>query len=142
MQVREYKPDDFSEVIHLWAETGLGNDQRGDNAEVIEHTLASGGKLLILESDENTIAGTSWLTNDGRRTYLHHFCISAKYQGKGLSKLLLAETLKLAKGMGMQIKIEVHRRNLHAIELYRNAGFSYLGDYLVYIIRDVELLSY
>jgi len=138
MIVRDYKPDDFSDILNIWQETGLSSDQRGDDAEVIARTLLSGGKFLVLEADEGVIAGTSWLTNDGRRIYLHHFSIRPDFQGKGLSKLLLADSVKFARNMGMQIKLEVHRRNLHAIELYKNAGFSYLGDYLIFIIRNFE----
>ncbi len=39
------------------------------------------------------------------------------------------------------VKLEVHRSNKRAIELYKKAGFSYLGDYDVYIIRDATTVK-
>jgi len=100
-----------------------------------------GGQLLLMiNTDSEIIVGTSWLTVDGRRTYLHHFGIHTDYQGKGLSKLLLDASLKLAKSFGMQIKLEVHKDNVKALGLYKTAGFKYLGDYYVYIIRDISTL--
>jgi len=84
------------------------------------------------------IIGTSWLTSDARRIYLHHFGIKPGYRGKGLADLLLKESLEYAKSTGLQIKLEVHKNNKNAIELYKKAGFKYLGDYDVYIIRKIE----
>ena len=55
-----------------------------------------------------------------------------------MSKPLLRESLKIAKEIGLQVKLEVHQHNGRAISLYKNAGFQRLGDYDVYIIRDLS----
>lgn len=142
LHIRDYKAEDFNQVNALWNKTGLGNNQRADDNSVIANTIEKGGKLIILE-DKNTgeIIGTSWITNDGRRLYLHHFGIKISYQGQGLSKLLLQKSLEFAKSMGLQIKLEVHESNTLAIEIYKKAGFNYLGDYNVYIIRDYKKMK-
>jgi ribosomal protein S18 acetylase RimI-like enzyme len=54
---------------------------------------------------------------------------------------LLDASLKLAKSFGMQIKLEVHKENSKAIGLYTKAGFTYLGDYDVYIIRNISSIE-
>ncbi|HBS85649.1 MAG: hypothetical protein A2W91_14200 [Bacteroidetes bacterium GWF2_38_335] len=137
--IRDYVPADFAEMAEMWKLTGLGNPARGDGPEVIEKTLKCGGKMLIMtQADTKRVIGCSWLTNDGRRIYLHHFGIHPDFQGRGLSKPLLAESLKFAKEMKMQIKLEVHRENTTAVNLYKKGGFNYLGDYHVYIVRDIE----
>ncbi|HNY06948.1 MAG TPA: GNAT family N-acetyltransferase [Bacteroidales bacterium] len=137
--IRDYVPCDYEDVIKLWLDIGLGNSQRGDNAEVIAQTLASGGRLFVLANKNNDeILGTSWLTNDKRRLYLHHFGIKKEYQGKGLSKQLMEASLKFAVDCGLQIKIEVHKENLVALNLYKKYGFKYLGDYDVYIVRNLK----
>ncbi|OQX80867.1 MAG: hypothetical protein B6D61_01465 [Bacteroidetes bacterium 4484_249] len=142
LQIRNYKPDDFAEVEKLWKDTGMGGAERGDDAEVIEETFKIGGKLLILENSvSGEIIGTSWLTNDGRRIYLHHFGIKPKYQGNGYSKILLKASLDFARNAGKQIKLEVHKNLSVATELYKKAGFIYLGDYDVYIIRNYQSLN-
>jgi len=137
--IRNYADSDYPEMIRLWEMLGLGGAHRGDDEHVIERTIQMGGQLLLLvDQDSNAIIGTSWLTVDGRRTYLHHFGIHADYQGKGLSDDLLEESLKLAKAIGMQVKLEVHKDNVKALGLYKKTGFRYLGDYLVFIIRDIS----
>jgi ribosomal protein S18 acetylase RimI-like enzyme len=135
---RDYQPEDFDQVNRVWEETGMGGAARGDDAQVIDRTLKAGGKLIaLIDKEADKLIGTSWLTQDARRIYLHHFSILPEYQGIGLSKLLLDESLAFAKKLNMQIKLEVHQDNEIAIHLYEEAGFSYLGDYKVYIIRDV-----
>ncbi len=136
--IRNYNKPDYPGVDELWKETGLGGSERGDNAEVIERTLKHGGKLLIMEDTENgTILGTSWITSNGRRTYIHHFGIKTEYRQKGLGYKLGVETLKYAKDLGCQIKLEVSKNNQPAIRLYRKLGFQPLGDYDIFIIRDL-----
>ncbi|NTW23198.1 MAG: GNAT family N-acetyltransferase [Lentimicrobium sp.] len=134
--IRKYQENDYPEVESFWNKNGLGGSHRGDSIQIVENTLAAGGHLLVMLASDGEIAGTSWLTNDKRRTYLHHFGIAEIFRGKGLSKILLEESLKLAAQDGFQVKIEVHRENLPALNLYKKAGFKYLGDYDVYMIRD------
>jgi ribosomal protein S18 acetylase RimI-like enzyme len=136
--IRNFEPDDFLAVEKFWNESGLGGLHRGDSLKIIEDTLNSGGHLLVMLDGEGSVAGTSWMTNDHRRTYLHHFGIAKMWRGNGLSKVLLEKSLRIAAEDGFQIKIEVHRENHIALNLYKDAGFSYLGDYDVYMIRDLS----
>ncbi len=138
-RIRDYHPVDYEAVSKIWLETGMERPERGDDKNTVERCIKTGGCLLILEDEEtNAIAGTSWITYDGRRLYLHHFGISPGYQGKGLSKYLLEESLQYVKKTGYQIKLEVHSSNRIAINLYQKYGFKYLGDYKVYIIRNTD----
>ena len=137
--IRDYRESDYQALVRLWEKTGLGSAHRADDALVIRKTLLNGGKLLLMEkSSDSSIIGSSWLTNDSRRLYLHHFGISPESQGQGLSKPLLKASVDWARSIKMQLKIEVHRENKVAINLYKKSGFSYLGDYDVYIIRKFD----
>jgi ribosomal protein S18 acetylase RimI-like enzyme len=134
--IRDYHESDYEALTDLWENTGMGGEYRGDDANVINRTINAGGKLLILEiTTEAKIAGSSWLTNDGRRIYLHHFAVKPALQGKGLAKPLLKASIDFAKQKNLQLKIEVNRQNIVALNLYKKFGFEYLGDYDVYIIR-------
>ena len=135
-RVRDFTPADAAAVLELWRETGLGNPARGDDLETVARTLAAGGRLLVLEID-GALVGTSWLTVDGRRTYLHHFGVRPPHQRQGLGRQLLDASLAAARLIGFQVKLEVHRDNAAAIALYRRAGFARLGDYDVFIRREL-----
>jgi ribosomal-protein-alanine N-acetyltransferase len=139
--IREYQEYDYDEIVHFWDLTDMGNPERGDSKETIRRTIEVGGCLLVMETKSSKrICGTSWMTNDGRRILLHHFGILPEYQGKGLSKILLRESLQFVKKKGHQVKLEVHSTNNKAINLYKKFGFAHLGEYNVYIIRDISNL--
>jgi ribosomal protein S18 acetylase RimI-like enzyme len=138
-KIRDYSENDFNELNSLWESTDVGGAHRGDNKEVIRRTIECGGKLIILENNESgKIAGTSWLTCDNRRIYLHHFAVAKEFQGQKLSHILAKASIDYAKQVKMQIKLEVHESNTKAINLYKKHGFGYLGDYKVYIIRNIS----
>jgi [ribosomal protein S18]-alanine N-acetyltransferase len=142
MQIREYCPPDFDEINQLWQDIGLGGSFRGDDEKTIEATLKAGGKLFVLQNlSSGEIIGTSWLTTDQRRIYLHHFGIKTAFQGKGLAWLLMEKSMDFARSACMQIKLEVHKDNQKAIQLYEKWGFKYLGKYFVYIVRDYKSMA-
>lgn len=137
VMIRDYSPEDYPRIIELWKLTGMGDEQRGDDQQVIERSLELGGRLLVMiRQSGNEIIGTSWITFDGRRLHLHHFGIHPDYQGQGLSHRLAEASIAFAREKKTQIKLEVHRNNRKAVSLYKKHGFKYLGDYNVYIIRD------
>jgi ribosomal-protein-alanine N-acetyltransferase len=137
--IRDYRKGDYQGIMDLWIATDLGRPERGDNEKIIEESIRMGGSMQVMEEKASgKIIGTSWMTFDGRRIHLHHFGILPEYQGKGLSKPFLEESLKFVKKKDYQVKIEVSRSNERALNLYKEAGFKYLGDYDVYIIRDLN----
>lgn len=141
--IRGFKSEDYDSVYDLWNRTGLGGVERGDTKTIIELSLELGGKLFVMEDyPDKKIIGTSWMTFDGRRFHLHHFGIDPLYQGKGYSKALLKESLEYAKKKNVQVKLEIHRKNIKAMNLYKKSGFKYLGDYLVFIIRDPDEINF
>lgn len=139
--IREYMSSDYPEVNNLWVAVGIGGAERGDDHAVILRTLALGGKLFLLLSEEGKIIGTSWLSTDGRRTYIHHFAIAPAYQRSGLANRLLHHSLVHAKKERLQVKLEVYRDNLAALNLYKKFKFTSLGDLEVLIIRNLNELD-
>jgi len=139
--IRHFQPSDFDGLMDVWQRTDLGNPRRGDNLEIITQSINMGGQMLIAKDSHGKVIGTSWMTFDGRRIHLHHFGIHPNYQRKGIGLMLAKESLKFVKKKGYQVKLEVHKDNHAAIELYKKLGFTYLGDYDVYIIRDLNSIA-
>jgi ribosomal protein S18 acetylase RimI-like enzyme len=139
MRCRDYRIGDWSAIQELWNATGIGKAFRGDSEVVVQRTLAKGGRFLVLEEvTTGAIAGAVWLTQDGRRFNMHHFGIRPDRQGQGLGRRLLVEALDSVRSAGLPVKLEVHRDNARALELYRHYGFTRVGDLDVLILRDLE----
>ena len=134
---RDYREGDYASLLQLWNATELAQPERRDDAAVINRCNALGGRLLVME-DPSTgeIIGSSWMTWDGRRVYLHHFGIHPDWQNRGLGTKLARASLQWVSRYGRQVKIEVHRDNMAAIRLYKKLGFLAFADYDIYMIRE------
>ena len=141
ISIRDFELQHFDGLSEVWSLTNLGNPQRGDNLDIIMQSISMGGKMLVAVNADDKVIGTSWMTFDGRRIHLHHFGIHPNYQRKGIGKLLVKESLRFVKQKGYQVKLEVHQTNIAAINLYKQFGFTFLGDYDVYIIRDLSTIE-
>lgn len=141
ISIRDFELQDFDGLSEVWSLTNLGNPQRGDNLDIILQSVAMGGKMLVAVNADDKVIGTSWMTFDGRRIHLHHFGVHPDYQRKGIGKLLVKESLQFVKQKGYQVKLEVHQTNIAAINLYKQFGFTFLGDYDVYIIRNLSTIE-
>ena len=135
-KVCDFTDRDIDDVLNLWDVTSIGGKERGDSLETIQRTLKHGGRMLLLVID-GRVVGSSWMTQDGRRMYLHHFSIHPEYQGQGLSHMLMNTSLSWMREVGLQIKLEVHESNEIARDLYQKYGFNELGGYKLYIVRDI-----
>ena len=136
---RDYEAADYAAVADLWEKTGLGGPIRGDDRKAIDRTIRLGGKLLVAVLPDQRLIGSSWMTIDGRRIHLHHIAVQPEWQRRGIGRRLTELSILFAREAGMQIKLEVHQSNKGAVKLYKELGFSYLGDYDVYIMREPGL---
>jgi ribosomal protein S18 acetylase RimI-like enzyme len=137
--IRDYRKEDYPQILSLWAETGLLKPERNDTQESVEKCLAIGGKFLVMtDTSNNMLIGSSWMTFDGRRISISHFGIRQSYQRKGLGTRLAKASLAYVYSHGYQVRLEVHKKNLIAKHIYEKLGFFAYTDYDIYMIRDVQ----
>ena len=135
--IRDYRAADYTSMMQLWNETELAQPERKDDALVIKRCNDLGGRLLVIEDvATGEIIGSSWMTWDGRRIYLHHFGIHSDWQNLGLGTKLAEASLEWISSTGQQVKMEVHKENKAAIQLYKKLGFFAFEDYDIYMIRE------
>jgi ribosomal protein S18 acetylase RimI-like enzyme len=136
-QIRNYKSGDFENLVKLWKSTGIYDEIRNDSHQSIMDCLKAGGKMLLMHDKiSGTLIGSSWMTVDGRRIHLHHFCILPEYQNKGLGRILAKASLEFVNEKNLQLKIEVHKDNIKARKLYESFGLKPYADYIIYMLRD------
>ena len=137
MTIRDYRTADYPGVEKLWKKTGIYTLERGDTAGIIERCNDLGGRFLVMEDPgSDNIIGTSWMTFDGRRIHMHHFAIAPSFQGSGLGRELAIRSLDFAREKECPMKLEVHQKNVAAVNLYKSLGFVPFEDYDVYMILD------
>ncbi len=139
MFIRDYLDQDYEQVLALWKDTGIYTVESGDRREVISRCKVQGGKFLVLEDPRcGKIKGSSWMTWDGRRVFLHHFAIGPEIQQQGWGRKLAELSLEFARKKDCPMTLEVHRDNKAAVNLYLGMGFEVFPDYEVYMILHKE----
>ncbi len=128
------EPDVFAEITEIWRQTGISNPARNDSLEAVQYNLDHGGTMLLAYWDDRLV-GTTWLSHDFRRLYIHHMAVLPEFQNRGIGRSLLQEAVKIADEFGYQAKLEVHRDNPAARHLYRISGFEDLEGYITMIRR-------
>jgi ribosomal-protein-alanine N-acetyltransferase len=65
---------------------------------------------------------------ENQSLHIHSVAVIEGFRGKGIGRMLLEETIKLAKSMGIEkILLEVSTQNTVAIALYEKFGFKRVG---------------
>jgi ribosomal protein S18 acetylase RimI-like enzyme len=126
----------YDEAMQLWLETGISNPQRNDSFEAVSFSLQKTGTLIMAYEGSEAI-GTAWLNHDFRRLYIHHMAVKPNRQNQGIGSLLMQEAIEVARELGYQAKLEVHRDNPAAMHLYKKFGFTELEGYLTLIKRNL-----
>ncbi|MDD6880288.1 MAG: GNAT family N-acetyltransferase [Firmicutes bacterium] len=101
-------------------------------------------KEMYLYMDEQNVAGMAAITmyqgedyheiiwsqnlNDDEVASLHILTVAPEYQGKGVSKRMMAEIISLVKKKRKKaIRLDALASNIPAQRLYKNIGFKYRG---------------
>ena len=97
------------------------------SAQSLKECFEDAYKLLAIYK-KGVVAGFSVIYNTRITTDLLTIAIDPQYQGLGLGRLLLKETLREAiKGGADECFLEVRRSNIRAQSLYKSAGFEVVG---------------
>lgn len=82
---------------------------------------------------DDSLVATAGLFLHSQRAKLKHraglgLSVGSSYRGKGYGKIILTETLNLAKSLGYeQVELEVVSTNFAGIKLYSSLGFKKIG---------------
>ena len=136
IEIRKLDRELFARISELWLRTGISNPARKDDFDSVQDNLDHTG-MILLAKEEERIVGTVWLNHDFRRLYIHHMAVEPELQNRGIGRALLSRSLELARELGYQAKLEVHRSNPAAIHLYSSMGFTPLEGYITMIKREL-----
>lgn len=89
--------------------------------------IAAGYQCRVLQTSQG-LAGYGILSAAAGEAHLLNLCVCPRWQGRGLSRLLLEHLLQLAARQRVEtVFLEVRPSNAAALRLYHQAGFCELG---------------
>jgi putative acetyltransferase len=130
MKIRDFQPADaaaFRALNEEWLrayfelepkDMKVLGDPRGE-------ILASGGTILMLESDGQVVGCCALVPHGEGVLELAKMAVTAKWRGKGLGEELLKAAIERARGMGARrLYLESNSKLGAALGLYRKVGFA------------------
>jgi L-amino acid N-acyltransferase YncA len=132
--------NDLHEIVSIYNSTILTRQSTADTTEVsVESRLEwyrqhdpKKRPLLVHEDNKKVVAWVSFQSFYGRPAYDHtaeiSIYISPGYRGRGLGRLLLAESLEMTSQLEIKTVIcFIFSHNIPSIELFKSFGFDEWG---------------
>jgi ribosomal protein S18 acetylase RimI-like enzyme len=124
MQIREFKIDDYAQVLALWRTGGLVIS-RSDSQEGLRRQLERDADLFLVAQENNRIVGVIMGRWDGRRGWINHLAVAPDQQGKGLGSLLVNQVEDRLKAKGCEkINLLIEASNSSVPEFYERLGYA------------------
>ncbi|MEG0457309.1 MAG: GNAT family N-acetyltransferase, partial [Oscillospiraceae bacterium] len=119
------------EIWHEYFEKIIGRDQVNYMVEKfqsyngIKQAIENGYIYLYIVDEENNILGYTGFKLEEKKLFLSKLYIKKQYRGKGFSKILFNEIIKISKEYNVpSIYLTVNKHNERTIEIYKKMGFQ------------------
>jgi ribosomal protein S18 acetylase RimI-like enzyme len=125
IEIREFSIHDYDAAIELWQRVEGLEIAEGDDREGIAQFLARNPGLSRVATDGSAIVGVALCGHDGRRGHIYHLAVDPAYQGRGLGKRLLDESLADLRRAGVKrVIIMVADDNASGRQFWKRSGFE------------------
>jgi ribosomal protein S18 acetylase RimI-like enzyme len=125
IEIREFSINDYDAAIELWQRVEGLEIAEGDDREGVAQFLARNPGLSRVATDESVIVGVALCGHDGRRGHVYHLAVDPAYQGRGLGKRLLDESLADLRRTGVKrVIIMVADDNASGRQFWKRSGFE------------------
>jgi ribosomal protein S18 acetylase RimI-like enzyme len=125
IETREFSINDYDAAIELWQRVEGLEIAEGDDREGVAQFLARNPGLSRVATDGSAIVGVALCGHDGRRGHIYHLAVDPAYQGRGLGKRLLDESLANLRRTGVKrVIIMVADDNPSGRQFWRRCGWE------------------
>jgi ribosomal protein S18 acetylase RimI-like enzyme len=125
IEIREFSINDYDAAIELWQRVKGLEIAEGDDREGVAQFLARNQGLSRVATDGSAIVGIALCGHDGRRGHIYHLAVDPAYQGRGLGKRLLDESLGDLRRTGVKrVIIMVADDNPSGRQFWKRYGYE------------------
>lgn len=125
IEIREFSINDYDAVIELWQRVEGLEIAEGDDRDGVAQFLARNPGLSRVATDGSAIVGVVLCGHDGRRAHIYHLAVDPAYQGRGLGKRLLDESLAGLRRTGVKrVIIMVADDNPSGRQFWKRSGYE------------------
>jgi ribosomal protein S18 acetylase RimI-like enzyme len=125
IDTREFSISDYDAAVELWKRVEGLEIAEGDDRESVGQFLERNPGLSRVATDGSAVVGVALCGHDGRRGHIYHLAVDPAYQGRGLGKRLLNESLEDLRRAGVKrVIIMVADDNPRGREFWKRFGYE------------------
>lgn len=140
VEIRNLRPDDYEEIIRIWAEGGLHVKTKGrDSKALVTAEMKRNPDYLIGACIDDKLIGVVVGTYDGRRGCVNRLAVVKEYRKHGIAQELIRvceERLKASGALVIYALIEVE--NIPSQTLFKKAGYRYHDGLMFFSKRESD----
>lgn len=132
--IRVMKPEDYTQVYHLWLRIqGLGIRSIDDSRENIERFIRRNPNTSFVAEADGKIVGTLLCGHDGRRGCFYHVCVEQEYRKHGFATQMAEKALESLKKEGInKVNLMAFINNEIGNQFWMDRGWTVRDDVNLY----------
>jgi ribosomal protein S18 acetylase RimI-like enzyme len=128
--IREFRLEDYDEVLRLWTEAGLPFRPQGrDRRDRVAAELKAGTAVFLLAEAGGRLAGVVLGTHDGRKAWINRLAVAPEFQRRGIASLLIREVEARLEALGLEIIAAlVESDNEASLRFFHAIGYEHAPE--------------
>lgn len=138
MQIRPYKPQDYSAVKEILQEADMFNESWDSQKNVASMITVDEESVLVAEMD-GVIVGSVYIIRFGSHVaYIFRLAVKKEYRDKGIGSKVFAEVQKRFSSKGFrEFGMFVNANDRRLYEFYKKRGYHTSGRQFVYMWKEL-----
>jgi ribosomal protein S18 acetylase RimI-like enzyme len=124
--LREFRPDDYDNLIALWDESRLPYKPHGrDKRDRIEREITKPNAIFLVAEADRKLVGSVLATHDGRKGWINRLAVTPALRQRGIARMLLAEAENRLSKQGIEIvACLVEDWNVDSARFFEKLGYN------------------
>jgi len=137
VQIREYRIEDYDNLINLWKEADLVYRPKGrDRQDKIEKEHRQNTSIFLVAELNGEIIGSVFGTHDGRKGWINRLAVNPDFRKKDIARKLVYEVEKKLDELGIDIvACMIEGWNKESMKVFEKLGYEKYPDVVYYTKR-------
>lgn len=137
VQIREYRIEDYDNLINLWKEADLVHRPKGrDRQDKIENELRQNTSIFLVAELNGELIGSVFGSHDGRKGWINRLAVDPDFRKKDIAKKLVYEVENKLDELGIDIvACMIEGWNKESMKVFEKLGYEKYPDVAYYTKR-------
>ena len=137
IHIREYRIEDYDDLINLWKEADLVHRPKGrDRRDKIEKELRQDTSIFLVAELNGDLIGSVFGSHDGRKGWINRLAVNPDFRKKDIARKLVYEAEKRLDELGIDIiACLIEGWNKESMKVFEKLGYEKYSDVAYYTKR-------